>query len=345
MPFHRYARTLVFPLLAALGLLLGGGWTWLLPALTFGLIPALELVLRPDPANRPPAEEARVRAQSRFDWLVRSFVPIQLALLLLFLQRLSDGAWSGLELAGAVATMGICCGTFGINVGHELGHRRARLDQVLAKIALSTSLYAHFFIEHNRGHHHHVSTPQDPASAPQGRTVYGHWLRAVPGTWRAAARLEAERLRRKGRSPLSWDNEHLRLQLGQLGLLAAIALAFGGRALLGFAAAATLGFLLLETVNYVEHYGLRRTPTPQGGYERVRPAHSWNSDHPLGRVLLFELSRHSDHHANPGRPYPALRSFPDAPQFPTGYPGMIVLALLPPLFFALMHPRLARLAA
>lgn len=343
MRFPSYAATLIFPAIAVFGLLFGGPWTWLLPALTFGLIPALELVLPSATRNRSAPEEAEVRGQRRYDWLVRSFVPIQWGILLFFLVRMSQGAWTGAELAGAVVTMGICCGTFGINVGHELGHRREQLDQRLAKVALASSLYAHFFLEHNRGHHSRVSTPGDPASAPLGTTVYGQWLRAIPGTWMAAWRLEADRLSRKGQSPWTWQNEHLRLQVAQLAVVSAIGLAFGGRALLGFVAAALFGVLLLETVNYIEHYGLTRKQDPAtGSYERVQPTHSWNSDHPLGRALLFELSRHSDHHANPGRPYAALRSFPDAPQFPTGYPGMIVLALFPPLFWAVMHPRVAR---
>ena len=103
-----------------------------------------------------------------------------------------------------------------------------------------------------------------------------------------------------------------------------------------------IGFLLLETVNYLEHYGLQRQQKSSGRYERVRPEHSWNSNHPVGRALLFDLTRHSDHHANPNRKYPVLRHFDASPQLPTGYPGMILLALVPPVWFSVMHPHIER---
>ena len=341
MNLLRYAPLLVFPPLAAAGFALGGAWTWALPAFTFVLVPLVELLLPADTKNHDAETEQRLRENSwAYDLLVYSFVPMQWALMGFFLWQLSHGAFTGHELVGAIFTMGICCGTFGINLGHELGHRRKGYEQQLAKAALASSLYTHFFIEHNRGHHAKVSTEDDPASAPQGRTVFGHWVRSVPGTWLEAWRIEARRLEKKG--PKWWHptNEMWVLQLGQVAILLAILALLGPLALGGFVAAAVGGFLLLETVNYIEHYGLRRRETSPGRYERVRPEHSWNSDHPIGRGLLFELSRHSDHHANPGRPYQVLRSFEEAPQFPTGYPGMIVLALCPPLFFAVMHPRL-----
>jgi len=133
-------------------------------------------------------------------------------------------------------------------------------------------------------------------------------------------------------------NQMLRFQVTQGICILAALLFFGPLATLGWIIAATIGFLLLETVNYVEHYGLSRNKMANGRYERTRPAHSWNSNHPLGRLLLFELTRHSDHHAYPGRKYPALRHFDTSPQLPTGYPGMILLALLPPLWFQIMNP-------
>ena len=341
MNLLRYTPVLTFPLIAGAAFGLGGVWTGLLPLVAFGLIPLAELLLPADRANHDEGTEAALRESSwAYDALIYAFVPLQWGLMALFLWQLSRSAFSGLELVGAVFTMGILCGGFGINVGHELGHRRGRLEQWLAKASLASSLYTHFYIEHNRGHHAKVSTSEDPASAPQGRTVFGHWARSVPGTWLEAWRIEARRLEKKG---LSWwhpSNEMWQLQGAQLLILVLILAALGPVALAGFVAASVVGFLLLETLNYIEHYGLRRQQTQPGRYERVRPEHSWNSDHPIGRTLLFELSRHSDHHANPGRPYQVLRSFEQAPQFPTGYPGMIVLALCPPLFFAVMHPRL-----
>lgn len=339
MPPAAYAAALIFPLLAALGIVLGGPAAWLLPAVAFGLVPLAELGLKPATGNR--ADESEARAAAAYDLVPRLLVVAQWCLVVLFVSRWQ--AYTGwAERVGAVATLGIACGTFGINVGHELGHRTGRIDQFLAKAALVSSLYVHFFIEHNRGHHAKVSTPEDPVFSPRGCTVYGHWLRAVPGTWIEAWRLEAVRLQKKGLSPWSWQNEHLRLQAVQALVVGALFVVGGPRAGLAWVGAAVLGLLLLETVNYIEHYGLSRRKLDSGKYERVQPIHSWNSDHPLGRVLLLDLSRHSDHHANPGRPYQLLRTFPEAPQFPTGYPGMVLLALVPPAFFAVMHPQLAQ---
>ncbi len=339
MPPAAYAAALIFPFIAALGLVLGGPAAWLQPAVAFGLVPLAELWLKPTTDNR--ADEAEARAETVYDQIPRVLAVAQWCLVFLFLLRWD--AYAGLaDRVGAIATLGIACGTFGINVGHELGHRTGRFDQLLAKAALVSSLYVHFFIEHNRGHHAKVSTPEDPVFSPRGCTVYGHWLRAVPGTWQEAWRLEAVRLEKKGLSPWSWQNEHLRLQAIQALVVVALFFLGGAGAALAWMAAAVLGLLLLETVNYVEHYGLSRRKLDNGKYERVQPIHSWNSDHPLGRILLLDLSRHSDHHANPGRPYQLLRTFPEAPQFPTGYPGMVLLALVPPAFFAVMHPQLAQ---
>jgi len=338
MPFTAYAAVLFFPMLAALGLGLGGQLAWVMPLVAFGLVPAAELWLRPVTVNR--GDETEARAETVYDQIPRVLALSQWCLVFVFLFR-----WESYdtlaEQSGAIATLGIACGTFGINVGHELGHRTGRLDQFLAKAALASSLYVHFFIEHNRGHHAKVSTPDDPVFSPRGCSVYGHWFRALPGTWLESWRLEATRLEKKGVSAWTWQNEHLRLQLAQAGVVGVLFFLGGPSAALAWVASAVLGMLLLETVNYVEHYGLSRRKLETGKYERVQPIHSWNSDHPLGRILLLDLSRHSDHHANPGRPYQLLRSFPEAPQFPTGYPGMILLALLPPAFFRIMHPRIA----
>lgn len=342
----RYATCFVFPALTALGIAMGGLWAWTCPLVAFGAVPLLELVLPADGPNLDPAAEASAREVRLYDWLVYALVPTQWALVLFFCYTAASGGLAGgWHLAGALASMALCCGTFGINVGHELGHRTTRLEQRLAVAALMSSLYVHFFVEHNRGHHARVATPDDPASSRRGESLYRFWLRSVGGGLRSAWGLERDRLARKGRGPWSWDNLVLRHQLIQWGIVAAILAAFGPAATGLFLLAATGGFLLLETVNYVEHYGLARQRADSGRYERVRPAHSWNSNHPLGRVLLFELTRHSDHHANPGRRYPLLRHFEEAPQLPTGYPGMILLSLVPPLFFRVMDPRAERYSA
>lgn len=351
MPRLAFASVYLIPLAGAVTLLLGGPWTWLVPVAIFGLVPLAELFLPGDHRNAARDEEAARRADGWFDGLLYAALPAVYGLLLLLLVRSSagEGALTGVALLGGVLTAGIVNGAIGINVAHELGHRARRRDQRVAHLLLLPSLYLHFFVEHNRGHHAHVATPDDPASARRGETLYAFWARSVVGSWRSAWRLEAERLGRAGRSPWSARNALVVYAAAYLVTLVAVAAVFGAVGLGAFVGAAVIGALLLETVNYVEHYGLSRERGPDGRYARVRPAHSWTSDRPLSRALLFELTRHADHHANPGRPYSALRHMPDAPELPTGYAGMVLLALFPPFFSAVMERRLhgerARLAA
>ena len=101
-----------------------------------------------------------------------------------------------------------------------------------------------------------------------------------------------------------------------------------------------VSFLFLETINYVEHYGLLRKKELSGRYERVKPHHSWNSNHVFGRLMMFNLSRHSDHHYKAHKKYQVLNHHDAAPQLPTGYPGMMILSLIPPLWFHIMNPKL-----
>lgn len=198
-------------------------------------------------------------------------------------------------LIGKISAFGMACGILGINAAHELGHRSTTSEQTMSKMLLLTTLYMHFFIEHNRGHHKNVSTDADPASSRYGETIYAFYFRSVWDSWVSAWHLEAQRLAKKGLFFWSVHNQMLRFQVIQLLLIAGIGIGFGVLTLLCFLAAATIGFLLLETVNYIEHYGLRRKK--KGNiYERVLPIHSWNSNHPIGRLALLELSRHSDHH-------------------------------------------------
>ncbi|MGV3637759.1 MAG: alkane 1-monooxygenase [Flavobacteriales bacterium] len=318
---------------------LGPGY-WSVPVVGFVVIPLLELILPRDRDALTEEEQVRVMHDRAFDLLLYALVPLQYFLLGLFLHRVRMGGLEPLQLAGTIATMGILCGVYGINVAHELGHRTTRWERDLARALLLTSLYMHFIIEHNRGHHRRVATPDDPASARYGETVYGFWVRSIVYSWLSAWAIEADRLRRAGERPFGWRNEMIHALLWQAALLVTIALVFGGAALLAFLAAAFIGILLLETVNYIEHYGLRRVRQASGNYGRVQHVHSWNSDHLLGRIMLFELTRHSDHHWKGSKKYQALQGLDDAPQLPTGYPGMMLLSLVPPLFFGVMHPRL-----
>jgi alkane 1-monooxygenase len=239
--------------------------------------------------------------------------------------------------------MGLLCGSFGINVAHELGHRSNGFERTLSRMLLLSSLYMHFYIEHNKGHHKRVSTPEDPASARYGENVYAFYVRTLVFSWLSAWEIAARDLKKKGLPAFHWRNEMLQYQLIQIAFVAIIWYVFGWRSTLFFLAAAFLGALLLETVNYIEHYGLVRKCRAEGTYERVLPEHSWNSDHVLGRLMLFELSRHSDHHYSASRKYQVLRHHQYAPQMPTGYPGMMILSLIPPLWFRVMHRKMQQL--
>ncbi len=342
-PF-RYAITFVVPLGAWATFTLAHPWYWGTPIFSFVIIPLLELVWKGHHRNLSEDDEHAALSDPLFDVLLYLFVPIQYLLLYLFLDRIQSEALTIGQLSGMIATMGILCGVYGINVAHELGHRAKRWERDLARALLLSSLYMHFIIEHNRGHHRRVATPDDPASARYGEPIYAFWLRSVVFSWRSAWELEAERLRKNGAAPFGLRNEMLHAIGWQGALLAFIGLLFGPKALVAFIVAATIGILLLETVNYIEHYGLRRTRTGAGSYGRVQHIHSWNSDHIIGRVMLFELTRHSDHHWKASKKYQVLQSHEFAPQLPTGYPGMMLLSLVPPLFFAVVHPRLERLA-
>jgi len=305
----------------------------------FGILPVIELFTTGSTHNLSEVEEELIKKDKTYDLLIYGLVPTQYALMVYFLVQVSDENMPPYVRIGIIIAFGLSCGILGINAAHELGHRKTRYEQLMSKMLLLTSLYMHFFIEHNRGHHKNVSTDHDPASSRYGETVYAFYFRTIIGSWISAWRLESEKLKRKKQRFFSFQNEMLVFQVIQIALVVGIGYLFGVTAMLSFMSSALIGILLLETVNYIEHYGLRRQK--KGNiYERTSPVHSWNSNHPLGRLMLFELSRHSDHHYIASRKYQSLRHFEESPQMPTGYPGMMLLSLLPPLWFRVMHRRI-----
>jgi alkane 1-monooxygenase len=247
------------------------------------------------------------------------------------------------DLAGRIWVMGLLCGIFGINVGHELGHRSSPFEKFLAKFLLLSSQYMHFYIEHNKGHHKRVATPEDPSSARLGEDVYRFFFRSVIFSYLSAWKIANRDAAKKGSRFSFLNNEMIRFTIIQLAFLAAIFFIFGWLVLLYYAVASAIGISLLETVNYIEHYGLSRRSLGDGKYERAMPAHSWNSNHVIGRIMLFELSRHSDHHYMASRKFQVLRHHDESPQMPTGYPGMMLLSMFPPLWFKVMNGRVKRL--
>jgi alkane 1-monooxygenase len=341
MPAYTYLSALLVSCFSLLGFMWGGLWAFAFPAVIFGLVPLLELVIKPDSFTHE-KEELKARAQQRvFEWIVWLVIPMHYLCLFVYLSVVGRGV-SLLDWVGMTLSMGLMCGAYGINVAHELGHRSNERARFGSKALLLTSLYMHFFIEHNRGHHARVATAEDPASAREGESVYQFWWRSTIGGFRSAWELEARRLSRHNVGAWSLKNQALRFILIQCSFIGSISLFFGAIATISFVISALIGALLLETVNYIEHYGLSREPKARGGYEPVKPIHSWNSDHQIGRALLFELSRHSDHHANPKRVYATLRHHPQSLQLPTGYPGMILFALVPSVFMPYMSSYIRR---
>lgn len=318
------------------------GWFTFIPLIVFyGLVPVFELLLSPNHTNPDKVEK---RDNSKFyDFVLYLAVPVQVGFLFYFFYTLTAHNYSSFEYIGLTLSMGLMCGVFGINIAHELGHRSNRFEQLLAEILLLTSLEMHFMPYHNNGHHHNVATPNDPATARKGELVFFFWFRSQIGSYLQAWQLESKRLKKQGKAAISLNNKAFTYTLIQVTFVIGIYFFYGGLVASLFVSAALFGILLLETVNYIEHYGLLRAQNEHDRYERVQHYHSWNSDHPLGRAMLFELSRHSDHHFKASKKYQTLLSLAGAPQMPTGYPGMMLFSLVPPLWFWVMNKKLSKL--
>ena len=324
---------------AFLGLYLGGWWSFGITYIAFGIIPLLEQFIPQSIDNHPVEKEEARSHHPIFDALLYVHIPVLYAILFYAFYKIANTELTTLESVGMIFNVGIIVGSYGINVGHELGHRQNKFEQFLSKILLLPALYQHFFIEHNRGHHKNVATDLDPATSRLGENLYSFWFRSVKDSYLNAWRLESERLEKEGKPVMSFENEMLRFQFYQIAYLVSVKFFFGTPALFFAIAFAIGGFLLLETVNYIEHYGLRRQILPNGRYEPVLPHHSWNSDHELGRIFLYELTRHSDHHYKTTRKFQILRHFDESPQLPFGYPLSMIVSLVPPLWFKMMDKR------
>jgi alkane 1-monooxygenase len=319
--------------------LTGLGAFWFFgPAFVFGAMPILDTIVGKDSANPPDSVLKWLEQDRYYRWCTYLYIPIQYGSLVVACALWAHGGLSLIEKVGLALTVGSVSG-IAINTAHELGHKRASLERWLSKIALAQTGYGHFFIEHNRGHHVRVATPEDPASSRLGESFYRFWPRTVSGSLRSSWELEAERLDRTQHSPWSIRNDILNAWAMTVVLFAVLAIAFGPGVLPFLLIQGVFGFSLLEVVNYLEHYGLMRQRREDGRYVRTAPEHSWNSNNVSSNVLLYHLQRHSDHHAHPMRRFQALRHFEEAPELPSGYATMIVLAVIPPLWRRVMDPR------
>ncbi|MEZ5380700.1 MAG: alkane 1-monooxygenase [Microthrixaceae bacterium] len=317
------------------------GW-WLGVFWIVALIPLLDAVFGEDRSNPPEWAVQSLTDDRYYRWCTYLFLPLQYFGLVAATHIVATRDLNWFEWLGFSLTVGTVAGV-AINTAHELGHKSDRVERALARVALAQSGYGHFYIEHNRGHHNRVATPEDPASSRLGESLYEFLPRTVIGSLRSAWELEAKGLRHRGQRVIGPHNGILVSWSLTVALFASLTAWFGWKVLPFLVAQAVFGFLLLEVVNYVEHYGLLRQKTETGRYERCRPEHSWNSNHIGSNLVLYNLERHSDHHAHPTRRYQALRHFDEAPQLPNGYGGMITLATIPPLWRRVMDHRVLAL--
>ncbi|HSC00710.1 MAG TPA: alkane 1-monooxygenase [Burkholderiaceae bacterium] len=310
--------------------------------ISYGLMPLLDALIGEDENNPPEAVVPQLEADRYYRWLTWATVPLH------FVALIGCAWWAGTQDLSwwALLILAYVAGTdsgLGINTGHELGHKHTRVEQWLARLVLAVPAYGHFTVEHGRGHHRWVSTPEDHASARMGETIYRFALRELPGGIRRAWRLERERLQREGHSPWSWHNTMLQSYAVTAALQLGLIVAFGWVMVPFLLVHNMVAWWQLTSANYVEHYGLLRARLPNGQYESPQPHHSWNTNHLVTNLATFHLQRHSDHHAYPSRRYQSLRDFPDLPRLPSGYFGMFPLSYVPALWFKVMDPRLLAL--
>jgi len=343
-----FLTAFVIPGLTVTGFYLGGYWNYLTILFVFIIIPLADYLIGEDPENLSEDESLLIAEQFYYRFITFIWAFFQFGFLIW-------GAWvvatvylSLTEWIGFVFSFALVTGGIGITVAHELGHKKSKLERFYAKVLLMTVTYMHFYIEHNRGHHVYVATPRDPATSRKNEAFPRFWVRSVFGSYFSAWRLEKERLQRRGLGIWSFHNNMVWFSLLPIifcGVLAGIIYliigVFAWQVILFFFAQSALAFTLLELVNYIEHYGIVRKEVAPGKYERVNPMHSWNSNHRLSNFFLFQLQRHSDRHANAIKRYQVLKHYDESPQLPSGYPAMIMLAAIPPLWFRWMNPKLA----
>ena len=312
--------------------------------LTFYVIaPAIDLVLGVDRNNPPEEVVMQLDRDVYYRRLTYAAIPLHYVTLIVCAWYASTQNISPLGFLGIAAIAGITAG-FAINTGHELGHKNSKLEKLLSKLVLAVPAYGHFSIDHNRGHHSAVSTPEDCSSARMGESIYQFALRDIPGAFIRAWRYEKERLNNRGKPALHPDNQMLQSHALSLTIAVGLTLVFGWGMLVFLPVHHCFAYWQLTSANYVEHYGLLRLKDEHDKYERCKPHHSWNSNHIFSNLVLFHLERHSDHHTHPLRRYQSLRHFEDLPQLPNGYFGVYLLAYVPPLWFRFMDKRLLELS-
>ena len=333
----KYLMSYSIALFAFIGISLGGFYNYLAVIFTFVFIPVLEIIVRKSNEKYTDEEKKNRNLDPFFDLLLYLNIPIVFGIFFFSLEKLALAS-SVYDIIGIILSASIVMATNGINVGHELGHRKSLIARTCSKLLYLPCQYMHFYIEHNFGHHINVATPEDPATARYKQTVYSFWITSVIRTYVSAWEIQLKLLKVSKRSFFSIKNDMVFYTLFQLSFLVFIYFNFGLYLTLLSIVMSIVSFLFLETINYVEHYGLLRKKEPSGRYERVKPHHSWNSNHTIGRIVLYELTRHSDHHFKSSKKYQVLESLDECPHLPHGYPTSILISLIPPLWFSIMNP-------
>ena len=333
----KYLMSYSIAFFAFIGISLGGFYNYLAVIFTFIFIPTLEIIVKKSDEKYTDEEKKNRNLDPFFDLLLYLNIPIVFGVFFFSIEKLSLTS-SVYDIVGIILSSSIVMATNGINVGHELGHRKSIIARTCSKLLYLPCQYMHFYIEHNFGHHINVATPEDPATAKYKQTVYSFWITSVIKTYLSAWEIQLKLLKVSKRSFFSIKNDMVFYTFFQVMFLVFIYYNFGLYLTLLSILMSVVSFLFLETINYVEHYGLLRKKEPSGRYERVKPHHSWNSNHTIGRIVLYELTRHSDHHFKASKKYQVLESLDECPHLPHGYPTSILLSLIPPLWFSIMNP-------
>ena len=333
----KYLMSYSIALMAFIGISLGGFYNYLAVVFTFIFIPILETIVKKSDEEYTEEEKKSRLLDPFFDLLLYLNIPIVFGIFFFSLDKLAFTS-SVSDIIGIILSASIVMATNGINVGHELGHRKSIIARTCSKLLYLPCQYMHFYIEHNFGHHINVATPEDPATARYKQTLYSFWITSVVRTYVSAWKIQLKLLKVSKRNFFSIKNDMVFYTLFQITFLAFVYYNFGLYLTLLSILMSVISFLFLETINYVEHYGLLRKKEPSGRYERVKPHHSWNSNHTIGRIVLYELTRHSDHHFKSSKKYQVLESLDDCPHLPYGYPTSILLSFIPPLWFSIMNP-------
>ena len=334
----RYFTAYLIPICAIIGIFYPEQFSFLTPIVTFGIIPVIELFTPQYSDNLSIEAKASKAVHPFFNWLLYLNLPLIYVILGMALVNIEFNALSNVQCIGIVFSVGIVLGSNGINVAHELGHREDRVSQWCAKLLLLPSHYTHFTIEHNFGHHSKVSTPEDPATAKLNQSVYSFWVTSSTKQYVNAWKLQGQLLEAKHQKFWSLQNAMLVNAFLQVCYVVLLFVLFSTTTVFLALSMGLIGFLLLESINYIEHYGLLRERRKSGRYYPVKEVHSWNSNHLLGRILLYELTRHSDHHYKASKKYQLLDYHSTSPELPFGYPTSILIAFIPPLWFKLMNP-------